>query len=128
MERRADPRLSPHAFQLGGDDAGVVEHQQVARAQGGGQVAHSLVAGSGPVQDQHARRIARGCRVERDPLGRQGEIEKVDVHLVATAAFLAGAGLGAARRAGVMVTGLVAAPGSVTGAPRAGVEAGAIGT
>ena len=80
------------------------------------------------VEEQHPRRIARGCRVQRDPLGRQREVEQIYVHLMAVAAFLAGAALGAARRAGVMLTGLGAAPGRVTGAPRLGAGAGAIGT
>ena len=71
-----------------------------------GQVADGQVARIVTVEHQHSRGIARVRRAERDTVGREIEIEKVDLHLGTAAAF-------AGALAGV-------APGSVSGAPPAG--------
>ena len=43
VERRADARLAPPAFELGRNDPGIVEHQYVARPQQRRQVAHGAI-------------------------------------------------------------------------------------
>ena len=72
----------PHAFQRGGDDARVVEHQRIALAQQLRQVAHAAVRERRLARrhHEHARRVARARRVQRDPLLRQLEIEQVRAH------------------------------------------------
>ena len=76
----ADPRLAAPAFELGGDDAGVVEHQHVAAPQQRRQIEDGLVGDASPVDQQQPRRIARARGPQRDPVGRELEIEKVDAH------------------------------------------------
>jgi hypothetical protein len=80
VERGADPGLSAHALELGGDHAGVVEHQAIAGPQLAGQVGDAQIACLGAVEDEQARRIARRGGAQRDPVVRKLEVEKVYVH------------------------------------------------
>ena len=126
VQRRADLRLAASPLELRGDHARVVEHQAVAGTQFSRQVANDAVARRIAVEHQQPCRIARRCRPQRDPLGRQLEIEKLDLHLRA-GAFLAGAVLRAGATAffGAAVP-ADSPPGNVTGAPSVtGAGAGA---
>ena len=84
VQRRADLRLAigTATFELGGDDAGVVEDEDVAGVQQAGQIAHApvLIGRICPPHHQHPRRIARAHGAQRDPLLRQVEIEQVNLH------------------------------------------------
>ena len=80
VQRHADPRLAAPAFELGGDDARVVEHQHVAGAQQVGEVGDAAVAQPLALDDQHARRVARARGAEGDAVGGQVEVEQVDLH------------------------------------------------
>ena len=72
VQRRADPRLAATALELRGDDAGVVEDQQVAaRAAAPGRSATPRVARRVAVEHQQPRRVARGGGAQRDAVGRQ---------------------------------------------------------
>jgi hypothetical protein len=82
VERGADARLAAPSLELRRDHARIVEHQHVARPQQCGQIAHATVAKAMFVNDEHPRRIARFGGPERDPIGRQVEIEKIDAHVV----------------------------------------------
>ena len=86
VQRGADHCSSaacPHATagELGRNNARVVEHQHVARTQELRQIGDGAVR-KRPLarHNQHARRIARARRAQRDKLGREVEIEQVDAH------------------------------------------------
>ena len=79
MQCHLDLGRAPTADQSRGDDARVVDHQQVARPQQLRQVEHgSIVKPLADLQQPRQRRAARG------PLGdqawRQVEIEFIDAH------------------------------------------------
>ena len=80
VERGADAGVAPSPFELGGDDARIVEDQTVARPQPLRQVAHPGIGHRTASHHKHPRRIARARRAERNALGRQIEIEGVDAH------------------------------------------------
>ena len=81
VERSPQFRRAAPALKLGGNHAGVVEHQHVARAQQARQVAHGQVSeGPLPWHVQQARGIARARRAQGDPFGRKLEIEAIDAH------------------------------------------------
>jgi hypothetical protein len=113
VQRRADAGVAARPFQLGGNDAGVVEHQTVARAQQRRQVAHAVIGDAVALDQQHPRRVARFGGAQRDAFGRQFEIEEVDVHGAAqvpgsvTSFSPAGSSVGAAE--GTKAGGLSAA-------------------
>ena len=82
VQGRADPCLAPAAFQLGGNDARVVEHQHIARAQQAGQIADVMIEqrpGAARHQQQ-PRRIARPRGAQGDVFRRKVEIEQVNAH------------------------------------------------
>ena len=95
VQRRADLCLTvgAAAFELGGDDAGVVENQNVAGAEQPRQVAHTAILERrvSPAHHEHVRRIARAHRPQRNALGRQNEIEQINLHGART--YLVGARL-----------------------------------
>ena len=84
VQRRADLCLpvGAAAFELGGDHAGIVEHQHIAGVEKARQIAHAPVFKRrvGPAHHQHPRRIARAHRAQRNAFIRQVEIEKVHFH------------------------------------------------
>ena len=80
VQGRADPRITARALKLRRDDARIVEHQQIAWPQRRGQVADAAIVRGVAVEHEQARRIARHRRAQRDPLGRQFEVEQIDVH------------------------------------------------
>ncbi len=59
VQRGADARLSPAAFELGGDHLGVVEDQHVAGPQQVRQVEDVAVRNLGAADDQQSRAVAR---------------------------------------------------------------------
>ena len=81
VQRRADPRFAARAFQLGGNDAGVVEDQDIARAQQARQVAHRQVGKVPcPRHLQQPCGIARAGGAQRDIFRREVEVEQVYAH------------------------------------------------
>ncbi len=85
VQRRADGRAvavaRAGAFQSRRNDAGVVEHQHIARLQQVGQVGNAAVFRAiGAVQHQHPCGIARHDGAQRDAFGRQLEIEQIYAH------------------------------------------------
>src|SRR6185369_12529553 len=85
MQRRLDPGLlttaDPPADKPGRDHACVVDHERIARLQQIGQVAHGAVFSyTTRAYDQQPRRIPRGYGTQRNPLGRQVEVEKIGAH------------------------------------------------
>ena len=62
------------AGQLGGDDARVVDHQQVAWAQQAGQVGDGVI-GERSADAQQARGVSRGGGRLGDTLRRKNEVE-----------------------------------------------------
>ncbi len=85
MQRDADARRDalahPLAEQLGGDDAGVVENERIARPEQVGQLTDDVILRRrARLHDEQACRVARAGRPERDALIRKIEIEKVDAH------------------------------------------------
>ena len=77
----ADAGISPPAFQLRRDNAGVVEHQTIASAQQPRQIAH-MGMGKRRVPRDHQQpcRIARVNRAQGYALWRQVKIEQVNAH------------------------------------------------
>ena len=84
VQGRANLRfpVSAAAFELGGDHAGIVEHQHIAGTEQRGQIldAAILKRSIAPTHHQHPRRIARADGTQRNALGRQFEIEQVYLH------------------------------------------------
>ena len=68
------------AGQRGGNDAGIVEDEDVAGAQQLRQIAHDAVFETRRFDHQEPRGVARDRRTKRDPLRRQVEIEFGDAH------------------------------------------------
>ena len=75
MQRHRNLRLAAHAGEPRGNDPRVVEHQQIARIQQRGQIAHHAVFEPGPGDAQQARGVARLDGALRDAVLRQIEIE-----------------------------------------------------
>ncbi len=80
MQSDLDARLSTAAHEPRRDHPGVVEHQQIARAQQLGQIPHAAVLECPLADDQQAGGIARPRRMLRDQLLRQVEVEQIDAH------------------------------------------------
>ena len=80
VQSGADPGLAPSAFELGGDDARVVEHQHVAAPKQGRQILHIVIGDGAAFDPEQPRRVARVRRPQRDPIGGKVEIEEVDAH------------------------------------------------
>ena len=84
VQGRANLRfpVSAAAFELGGDHAGIVEHQHIAGTEQRGQIldAAILKRSIAPAHHQHPRRIARAHGTQRNALGRQVKIEQVYLH------------------------------------------------
>ena len=59
MKRGSDARIPSLAFELRGDDAGVIEDEDVAAVEQPGQVEHGLVRNAVTLDQQQARGIAR---------------------------------------------------------------------
>ena len=98
VQGRADPRLAAPALELGGDDPGVVEHQQVAGAQQAPAGRATTMIGERRRADlQQPRAIARACGPQRDPVGRQLEVEKVDAHAATSRPLSCACGAAPAR-------------------------------
>ncbi len=79
-QRDLDRHLAAPAEEAGRQDAGVVEDQEIPRAQKRRQVAHHRLAQWPAVHQEQPRCVARPDRRLRDQLGRQLEIEQVDAH------------------------------------------------
>ena len=83
MQRCADFRFTPAALELGGNHAGIVEHQHIASAQQPRQVAHrQVLKRARSSHQQQPRRIARTRRAQGYPFWRKLEIEQVNAHAV----------------------------------------------
>ncbi len=80
IERDPDPRGPAPGCELGGDDAGVVDDEQVAGAEEGRDVPDVAVL-EGVANDEQPGGVARTCRMLRDAVGREGEIEVAGQHL-----------------------------------------------
>ena len=82
VQRRADARLAAqlHPLELRRDDAGIVEHQAVARVQQAWQIAHRRIGHAAALHVQHFRRIARARRAQGDPFLGKVEVEFVNAH------------------------------------------------
>jgi hypothetical protein len=69
------------AGELRRQHAGVVHHQHIAGAQNGQQIADMAIhQGFAGAHHQHARGVARLCRMKCNALGRQVEVEIVNLH------------------------------------------------
>ena len=74
------------AEEAGGNDARVIDHQNVARPEHVRQVADHAILDlvlAAPTNNKHTGAIARHCRPQRDAFGRQIEIEEIDAHEMA---------------------------------------------
>jgi hypothetical protein len=88
MQRRLDRGLGiaaadAAACQTRRDDPGIVDHQSVARPQEVRQVAHRAVLEFRHLpgaHDQEPGGVAGRDRTQRDPVGRQMEIEQIGAH------------------------------------------------
>jgi hypothetical protein len=84
VQGRADLRLAigTAAFELGGDHAGIVEHQHIACLEQRGQIAHAPVLERGitAAHHQHPRRITRAHGAQGNAFGRKLEIEQIYLH------------------------------------------------
>src|SRR5579863_3078342 len=84
-QRRLDLRFGlaadPPPLELRRDDLGVVDDELVARLQPLRQIGYRAVVQARPGLDhQHPRAIAWDSRPQRDPLGRQFEVEEIGAH------------------------------------------------
>ena len=84
-QRRLDLRLGlaadAAAFELGGNHLGVVDDELVAGLQPLRQIGDGLVTQHAVgLHHQHARRIARACRPQRDAGGGEFEVEEIGAH------------------------------------------------
>ena len=121
MQRCADLGVSARSFKLGRNHPRVVEHQAIARAQQRREVAHAAVRYRAAIDDEHARRVTRTRRAERDALGRQVKIEGVDAHGVRALAR-AYCWIGALSWSAV-----IGAAGAAAGGVSVSIDAGGIG-
>ena len=80
MEGDLDLRPAARSEQPRRDHAGVVEHQQVARAKQRRQIAHTAILERLRSDHQQAGGISRPHRILRDQLRREDEIEQIDAH------------------------------------------------
>ena len=87
MQGHIDARdsLAAHANagQPGGNDAGVVDNNHVARPQQAGQIADAPVDQQRValwIDVEQARAFARLCRPQRDPFFGEFKIENIDAH------------------------------------------------
>ena len=84
VQGRANLGLTARAppFELGRDDAGIVEDQHVARFEQVRQVAHAPVFKRriSAANNQHPRRITRAHRTQGNAFLRQIEIEQINLH------------------------------------------------
>jgi hypothetical protein len=80
VKGRSDPGLSAPPFELGGDDARIVEDEDVPGAQEIGQVGDPMIREGIRPDEEQSGRVARLSRPQRDSLGRELEVEQVDAH------------------------------------------------
>ena len=72
-----------NAGQPGGNDAGVVDNDHVARPQQAGQIADALILqqrNALRIDVEQARALSRLCRAQRNPLFGEFKIENIDAH------------------------------------------------
>ena len=87
VQRGADFRIAPPTFELCGNNARIVENENIAGPQHLRQVPHAAILERAAfAHDQHARSIARPRRAQRDAFYRQFEIEEVNFHCAAPSA------------------------------------------
>ena len=73
-------RLAAPTLELGRDHARIVEDEQVAGPQQSRQIPDAMVGEATALDQQQPGAVARARRPQRDPIGRELEIEQVDAH------------------------------------------------
>ena len=74
------PVPDPHSDQTGGNDLCVIGHHHITGAQKPRQIGNGAVLQPVRLDNQHAGRITRGRRTQRNPAVGQFKIEQFDIH------------------------------------------------